>query len=289
MKTAYSCLTLRYVHDVVTGEFANVGVMVYAPAARFLEARFTTTYERLNLMFLKVDHAHFRSLMRYLENSFGELAAEVRDGLATPPLDKLGEMARKVLPADYSSLQWSSPGGGLSEDLSGTVNELYARLVERYVRAQEQQSRSDDEIAKPFKARLEQKRVANRVQPKEIVTPDYQYEFRFACRNGIWHVYEPVSFDLVDPNSIGEKAARWLGRGTALHESAEQFKIHFLLGEPRQKEAQKAFAHAMHLLEKIHDAELVREKDVESFADGVAQDITQHDSETLLREEPPRE
>ena len=289
MKNAYSCLTLRYVHDVVTGEFANVGVVVYAPTARFLEVRFTTSYERLNLMFLKIDHAHFRSLMRYLENSFEELAAEVRDGLVAPPLDGLIEMARKILPADYSSLQWSRPGGGLSEDLSRTVNELYARLVERYVRAQELQSRSDDEIAKPFKARLEQKRVADRVQPKEIAAPDYQYEFRFARRNGIWHVYEPVSFDLVDPSSIGEKAARWLGRGTALHESPEQFKIHFLLGEPRQREARKAFEHARHLLEKIQGAELVREKDVESFADAVAEDIAQHDSQTLLREEPPRE
>jgi len=45
-----------------------------------------------------------------------------------------------------------APGGGLSEDLTRTLDELYVRLVERYVQRQEQQSRSDDEIAESFKA-----------------------------------------------------------------------------------------------------------------------------------------
>ncbi len=77
MKTNYSNITLRYLHDVVTGEFANIGVVLYSPEQRFLEARFTTSYERLNAIFLKIDHLHFRALMRYLANRFEEIAAEV--------------------------------------------------------------------------------------------------------------------------------------------------------------------------------------------------------------------
>ncbi len=38
MKTPYSFVTLHYVHDVVTGEFANVGVVLYAPEQRLLLA-----------------------------------------------------------------------------------------------------------------------------------------------------------------------------------------------------------------------------------------------------------
>ena len=45
MIIAYSFVTLRYVHDVVTGEFANVGVVLYAPDARLLEARFAIALE----------------------------------------------------------------------------------------------------------------------------------------------------------------------------------------------------------------------------------------------------
>src|SRR5208282_3825933 len=112
MKTNYSTIILRYVHDVVTGEFANIGVVLYAPDQRFLEARFATSYERLNAIFLKIDHLHFRALMRYMTNRFEEIAADLRDGLHMRPLTALSEIVRQVLPPDDSSLQWSEQGGG---------------------------------------------------------------------------------------------------------------------------------------------------------------------------------
>ena len=206
MKTTYSMITLRYVHDVVTGEFANIGLVLYAPERRFLEARFTTSYERLNAIFLKIDHAHFRAMMRYMANEFDEVSAEIRDGLSVPPVTALTEIARRVLPQDDSSLQWSEQGGGFSDDPAGTVGELYRRLVERYIPGVEQAGRTVEEIVKPFKGRLGE--ASAKLSPKRIEANDYQYQFRFGWRNAIWHLYEPVTFDLVDPNSIREKAVR---------------------------------------------------------------------------------
>lgn len=286
MKTTYSNITLRYVHDVVTGEFANIGVVLYAPEQRFLEARFTTSYERLNAVFLKIDHLHYRALMRYMANRFDEIAADIRDGLHVPPATALNEIVRQVLPPDDSSLQWSEQGGGFTDDLAKTLDELYKRFVERYVAGAEQVSRSDEEIAKPFKAKLGRK--AEKLSEKTIETKDYQYDFRFAWKNNIWHLYEPVSFDLVDPGSIREKANKWLGRGVALHDAKEKFKIHFLLGEPRQAETKAAFENAIHLLSKIPgQKELVRESEMEHFAEHVAEEIGSHDAvEMALREKP---
>ncbi|MGD0253184.1 MAG: DUF3037 domain-containing protein [Verrucomicrobiota bacterium] len=288
MKTTYSNITLRYVHDVVTGEFANIGVVLYAPEQRFLEARFTTSYERLNAVFLKIDHLHYRALMRYMANRFDEIAADIRDGLHVPPVTALNEIVRQVLPPDDSSLQWSEQGGGFTDDLAKTLDELYKRFVERYVAGAEQVSRSDEEIAKPFKVKLGRK--AEKLAEKTIETKDYQYDFRFAWKNNIWHLYEPVSFDLVDPGSIREKANKWLGRGVALHDAKENFKIHFLLGEPRQDETKKAFENAIHLLSKIPgQKELVRENEMERFAEHVAEEIGSHEvSEMVLRDKPKR-
>jgi Protein of unknown function (DUF3037) len=284
MKTTYSTITLRYLHDVVTGEFANIGVVLYSPDQRFLEARFTTSYERLNAIFLKIDHLHYRALMRYMANRFDEIAADIRDGLHVPPVTALKEIVRQVLPPDDSSLQWSEPGGGFTEDAAATMNDLFKRLVERCIQGAEQVSRTDEEIAKPFKARLG--RTADKLSEKKIETKDYQYDFRFAWKNEIWHLYEPVSFDLVDPGSIREKANKWLGRGVALHDAREKFKIHFLLGEPRQDETKKAFENALHLLSKIPgQKQLVREGELEHFAGHVAEEIGSHAfSEMVLRD-----
>lgn len=275
MKTAYSFVTLRYVHDVVTGEFANVGVVLYAPAERYLEARFTSSYERLNALFVKIDHANYRNLIRYLSHRFVELAAEVRGGLNLAPVQGIEELVRRVLPPDDSSLQWSAMSGGFSANLGETVGQLYARMIERYTRSGEVASRNDEDIAKPFKARLQ--KAAEKLHEKRIVAKDYQYDFHYAWQNSIWHLYEPVSFDLLLPGSIVEKANNWLGRGVALHDSLERFKIHFILGEPKSPENQEAFVRACHLLERIPaQKELVNESDVEKFADTVAAEIAGH-------------
>ncbi len=131
MKTNYSTLILRYVHDVVTGEFANIGVVLYAPDQRFLEARFAMSYERLNAIFLKIDHLHFRALIRYMTNRFEELGAEIRDDLHVPPVTALSEIVKKVLPPDDSSLQWSQQGGGITDDPARVLGESCKRFPAR--------------------------------------------------------------------------------------------------------------------------------------------------------------
>lgn len=145
MKTAYTFVTLRYVHDVVTGEFANVGVVLYAPDERYLEARFTSSYERLNAFFVKIDHANYRNLIRHLASRFVELASAIREGLNLVPVHDIEELVRRVLPPDDSSLQWSAVGGGFSANLGETVAQLYDRMVERYTRSGEVASRTDED------------------------------------------------------------------------------------------------------------------------------------------------
>jgi Protein of unknown function (DUF3037) len=46
---------LRYVHDIATGEFVNVGVVVYAPKVRYLQAEMRFICGRLARVFLDGD------------------------------------------------------------------------------------------------------------------------------------------------------------------------------------------------------------------------------------------
>lgn len=48
MKMPYSFAVLRYIHNIVTGEFINVGVVLYSPKARFLSALCTARYGRVS-------------------------------------------------------------------------------------------------------------------------------------------------------------------------------------------------------------------------------------------------
>ena len=66
----YTFFALRYIHDAVTQEFVNVGIVLHCEAQRVLKAKFTTQYRRLSAMFGgTVDGESFRSAVRYISRS----------------------------------------------------------------------------------------------------------------------------------------------------------------------------------------------------------------------------
>jgi len=184
-------------------------------------------------MFGEIDGDYFRGLMRYIEDRFGELGDKLRNEL---PLDGVPsdilQIAKGILPPDDSSLQWSEAGGGQTENPAKTLEELFVRLVERYEDRQKRPSREDGDVWRVFKKELETRHVLAHLQAKRIVAKDYDYEFEHSWKNQRWHLYEPMSFDLQEADSILDKANRWLGRVVTLRDSPDKFKLHILLGEP---------------------------------------------------------
>ncbi len=130
---------------------------------------------------------------------------------------------------------------------------------------------------------LEDKHVLGRLVPKTIVSRsnDDEIEFAHAWKNQQWHCIEPISFDLIDPDSIVEKAHRWLGQITSVQDSPERFKLYFLLGEPQTAGLRAAFGKAQNILNKMTaEKEFVREDESAKFAEEVADQIRQHANES---------
>lgn len=272
----YSFCTLRYVHDITTGEFVNVGVVLYSPEARFIGARFTTRYTRLNNLFLQVDGEQFRALIRFIQNRFDSLSNQFANELPLNgwPKDVLAAVAC-VLPHDDSALQWASPGSGITEDPSVALGRLYARLVEHYMESTDS-IRTDKDAWQLFHTEFQRhSHVLHQLREKRIETPRYQYTFHHAWKNGVWNVYEPLTFDLKEERSILEKGSHWVGRLVSLNKSSEKFKVHFLVERPSVKSLHPAFDQVRELL--IQDSpgnpELIIEKDAASFSDRLAKEI----------------
>lgn len=283
MKTAYSFVVLRYVHDVVSGEFINIGVALYAPGAKYIGGLCNTRYTRLGNMFGKgeIDSNYFRGLMRYIEARFEELGDKLRSELPLHgvPSDIM-QIAKGVLPPDDSSLQWSEAGGGQTEDPSKTLENLFVRMVERYEDRQKRPRRDDAEVWRIFKRELETQHVASHLRPKRITAPDDDYEFEHAWKNQQWHMGEPISFDLLEAESIKNKANRWLGRMINLNEAPEPFKLHLLLGEPSLARLRPAYTKAENILHKMPgDPVFVREHEARAFSESLASDIKAHDEQ----------
>jgi len=279
MKTTFTYTFLRYVHDLATGEFVNMGVALYAPEAKYISASCSPRYGRLSKMFLDVNGDHLRSVLRYIQARFEEQAARFNSELPLAGKPKsIMEIAHSILPPDDSSLQWSEPNGGITDDPAATLEQLYARLVEKYEQRTQLPSRLDDDVWKVFRKELETKHVLARMQPKRIIAKDYDYEFEHSWRNGSWNLYQPISMDLTDAENILDKANRWLGRSFNLFkESDEKFHLWMLLGEPRDEKLRTAFGKALNILHKMPvKTDFVSEKDASKFSRELEKEMAKH-------------
>lgn len=279
---AYSYVMLRYVHDTTTGEFVNVGVALYAPEARYVGALCRTTIGRFREMFPNVNAEHFRALMRHVQTHFEQSNERLGQQLPLQGETSVMDFARAVLPSDDSALQWSAVGSGRTSDPSAALEKLFERMVMRYEKRTQHERRDDDEVWRHFKKSLETRQLLRHFAPRTVAVKDDELEFKHTWKNGVLHCLEPVSFDLVSPDSIRDKAHRWLGRISSIQSSSERFHMYFLVGEPRDSALADAYENALSILGKVPvEKNIVREADAEKFVQALAMQVEEHEAAVL--------
>ena len=189
-RTPYSYVVLRYVHDIGTGEFINVGVVVSAPSVSFVGARFKLAYGRVKKAFPSIDAEVYRARMRRLQAMFDQIAEgdlSVRTAEAPTSATPIEELVHSVIRVDDSSLQWSPAGSGLSRDLPATLATLYQRFVTKYDLEAASTPRKDVDVWKHFRAELEKRNVLGYLEEKVIAVADDSVKFDHAWKNGSWN------------------------------------------------------------------------------------------------------
>ena len=276
-KMSYTYTVLRYVHDTSTAEFVNVGIVLHCASHRYLGAKFRHTYRRLSALFPDLDASAFRSSMTTIERalkSAGDVYKKI--DLFRPDADAV-QLARSVLPADDSSLQWSPVGSGLTADPTAELDRLYARLVGSYDERPERR-RSDADVWRPVRERLDQARLTSKLKVKVIRGADDALEFQHAWKNGVWHCYEALSFDLADADGIKRKAREWMGHLTAVRDAPERFKPYFIVGAPTNTKLMPAYRDAMAILKKSPvETEVVPEAEADKLVAMIEAELAAHE------------
>jgi hypothetical protein len=271
----YTYTILRYVHDVMTGEFVNVGVVMHVPSQQRVLAKTRTTFGRIKGIFPDLDRKAFTSAMRAIQRSFNTI--EKNSGITA---DDATAFASRAVPRDDSSLQWSPAGSGLTTNAEKTFERLYGRFVAKYDPSSPHR-RTDDDVWRPVSQKLAEKKLGSRLKEKVISGPVDDVVFKHAWKNGRWHVYEPVSFDLADADGIKEKARAWLGHLAAVvagGRDVELFKPYFIVGAPSDDGLKKAYDSAIAILRRVpNDPEIFEEAQVDDFVKQIEDEMRAHD------------
>ncbi len=277
-RTQYSYVVLRYVHDVMTSEFVNVGIVMYVPEHSRLMSRTRHTIGRLRGVFPDLDRSAFNASMGSTKRGLQRIGKrKSKDGLFRKEGSLLG-LIKEALPADDSSLQWSPIGSGITDDPQKTFERLYTQFVTKYD-TKAKHRRSDDEIWRPVMAKLDERHLTMHLQEKIISSDLDDVTFKHAWKNGKWHVYEPVSFDLAEGESIKSKAREWLGHLSAVvaDGKAESFKAHFLVGAPSDPKLKGAYEAAKKILQHAPNApEIFEETQVDDLVAQIEDEVRSH-------------
>lgn len=271
-RAAYTYVLLRYRHDPLAGEFANVGVVLHSPGRHFLGSRIRRTVGRLGKMFPDMERGSLMDGLRSIERGLSKLQRSEGSGLLTDLSDAVS-FARRVLPPDDSSLIWSDLGSGVTQDPATTLEKLYHRFVSRYdepVRS----ARDDAAVWQPVRERLAERKLIDRLQPKTISSAIDEVEFQHAWKNGAWHCYQPLSFDLTTGEGIREKAARWSGHMTGLSRAAEAIRPHFIVGPPEDPRLADDYRRAIELLRaSALEPRVYEEAEVDALVNTIEQEM----------------
>jgi hypothetical protein len=258
----YACSVLRYIHDPATGEFVNIGLVMTMSDRGYADGLFRTHTQRITQFFPGVRGGNFRRTLTALRTAtkrsrkvfhplvMTDSQVESESGAERECLCAM-KFAQQVLAKDDSALQWSEPFTGISSAPAETLKRLYDRLVVRYDVKKSHQQRSDDQIWRIFSKALEVRDLGERLQEHVIDSKLERVSFKRALKNGRWHLLEPVSFDLLSPDSITDKAKRILGQMMLLENAGSDFKLHFLIGEPSDASVRDAYDTAMNILAEV--------------------------------------
>jgi hypothetical protein len=122
----YQYQTLRYRHDVATGEFVNVGLVYFDPQTHFLRVRMTKNTERITRFFGAIEGEHLLRTFKGLENAFNQLEN-------IHAFVSVGEITKHILPPNDNALSFSPTVKGF--DIDGHVSafdDLYFTLIGKY-------------------------------------------------------------------------------------------------------------------------------------------------------------
>lgn len=277
-KEPYSYVALRYVHDILTGEFINVGLVLAVPGRSMLLTRSRKTFGRIKSVFPDLDSDAYKSAIGAVERGLRQVERSLKAEGFLKSNRSAQDYGRIAVPLDDSSLQWSPVGTGLTSDPEATFEQLYQRLVMHYEKSTVRH-RSDDDVWRLVSSKLKERQIPVELKPKRVDGETDSVLFRHAWKNGKWHVYEPLSFDLSDADNIKDKARRWLGHLTAVREGVtEDIQLNFIVGRPQSPSLESAYRKAIEIVSHVPFENAVFEEDsIDQVVEMIEDEVRLHE------------
>ncbi|OGU36780.1 MAG: hypothetical protein A2068_09520 [Ignavibacteria bacterium GWB2_35_6b] len=277
---SYEYQILRYCHDRISGEFVNIGILLFAHSERLLFIKTVDKFHRLSEFFPSSNGRHVKKIIDRLEQTTNKLKKRVDQQFDLDKFTAIEVIANKILPKDDSAFYFSETLKGLTLDYEHILESLFNDIVLRHEKVIEKKSLSDDEVWRNvYKKYFDKKNITEKLIPHYVSTKNDEFEFEYCWKNDIWHIYKPISFELTDHNKIKSKIYQHNGLLNELLTSKEPLSISYLTTKPKLHDHPELLTLIKEkLLYKNSNikTDIVFEEEAELFTDQLKLEIDSH-------------
>lgn len=264
----YQFSLIRYVHEPSGQEFANIGVLLWTPRDKKLHFELTDRYTRLSAFFTRFDGVAYRQLIRLLRVRLQEYS-KAAEG-------EFSDIIGRLFPNDASSFRTSEIMAGIAADPEQRLRDLFEELVQHNDPHAGRVRNDEVEIWGKVERSLARHHLENRLHPRLIATPHYEWKFKASWQNGTTQLLEPISFDYLSSREVIEKANTWKGRLMTLS-SESDFRLSAVVEGPSSANLRPAYEDALAILRGAPRIRtIVRdEREMDAFLTEVEKELAQ--------------
>jgi len=276
----YQYQLIRYLHDHFTGEYVNVGVVVYSKDERFLASKTTNRYQRVKHMFPEADGRWIMHVLGNFNQQIRKTSQELNE-LFTPS-DSLEQITTGIIVRDNAAIQLTETKLAIDIDLNAALNGLYNSQVEKYIVSKvDKNSLLDEDVWRiKYKTYFEKYGIDKRLKAHDVKVPKDVISFQKSWKNEIWHCYEPLSFVLQEKDSIKDKVYKWAGRLQGLQQANEPLHLTLMTSiSPKHKDLKGFILEYLKVNSENLKVDIITDDKAESLAKEIYKKMELHDKQ----------
>jgi hypothetical protein len=216
--TKFACqyALLRFRPFAETGEFANVGIVLLAPEARFFGFRLLNRYGRITQFFKELDKKVYLNGRELFKEELERFAAQLRklalDGRKPVPDVRLAvDLFAELVRHREAILQFDERRVVLADDPKAKLNALYDYYVERNFVTKEYQERLLEVSIRKLLIRAQ---VAENYRQEKLGDEDFAVNFPFVrmVKGHADRVIKPLYLAQSDTTKIITHGGQWVDK-----------------------------------------------------------------------------
>lgn len=221
MKTTCHYAVVRFMPFVETGEFANVGVVLFSPGRRFFGFRLLhNRHARITNFFEQLDPKMFKGVMRVARDELQRIANRFKECGTDKRYKALDSSAAFLLWSELTKplatmLQVGESRVAIAEDPQVKLQELYNYYVERNFVTKEYQ---EEVLNRNIRGLLKSVGLAAKYRPLPVGNQDYHARFPFVATadHVPVQIIKPLHLGYDDSTKIIDHGGQWIVKVAAL-------------------------------------------------------------------------